>query len=196
MLKTGLTSICFLAALDFSLYLLKQTEDQTLVGFTLDKLRGFDETNWSTIFVGVLAAFIATYWHGDASFGSKWRYCADRYNELSIMQSQVEGSKPQMQAGLNIAKADFSFDLLDTELWAHESFSRTFREVIQDAVWLFDEREGTNLQWSLDSNCLTIQDVKVALHAYAELHRMQLKNDLVAQQKETPPATDQQAVTA
>lgn len=87
------------------------------------------------------------YWCVDSVFGRQWTYCATLFNDIGKVDDNLRR---------RYLKACLANDLLDTKLWAHETFSAIFRLTLEEAVKLQDPAQQSVIRDRIKNKSLTI----------------------------------------
>ncbi len=95
---------------------------------------GIDQQSFSALILAIAAMFGAAFWREQKDMHEKWRYLADQFNRITEIKVDDPLSfcnearrKEQLLVCLII-------DCIVMGMWGHESFSATFKDVLEKAT--------------------------------------------------------------
>lgn len=100
------------------------------------------------------------------SLYEKWKYLASLYNEVLKVEPSKNKDSYKKRELLEVALA---LDLLEMEMWSHDSFWESFRDTMESAIISFDDGDLSSKKWiiaRLSSEGLSKNDAYVFLEAY------------------------------
>lgn len=128
----------------------------------------------ATSTIGFLTLWTGLFWNEKVSIHKKWEYLASLYNEILRTDFAKKSEYPK-RALLENALA---LDILQLEMWSHESYAEFFRTALEEAIHV--SRERSEADWickGLSSKGILANEAKeyLLIHQEALLEKAEIR---------------------